>query len=154
MIDVIPDLQTCIIILGFGLGYLIGNAGYNFDGEVKYGFGKEWFDKQNLLVKWFVSFLLDILHHWEYGLLSIIIGYLYLSDNWQMFAWYFGWGFIISDLKDFNNILIRLGLKPKEPEPPVEPEIPQIPPTTNPTTTILPVNINTSTTADGGTVEG
>jgi len=126
LIDVIPDLQTCIIVLGFGLGYLIGNAGYSFDGEVKYGFGKKWFNKQNAFVRYLVGFILDVFHHWQYGLVSIIIGYKYLSGDAQLLAWYFGWGFIVSDMKDFENILIRLGLKekPSIPDPSPSPDTP------------------------------
>jgi hypothetical protein len=116
LVDIIPDLQTCIIILGFGFGYLLGNAFYNFDGEVKYESGKTWYDSLNPAIRYVVSALLDVGHHWEYGLLSIIIGYKYLTGDWQVFAWYFGWGLIVADLKDFENILIRLGLKAKPTE--------------------------------------
>jgi hypothetical protein len=92
----------------------MGNAGYNFDGEVKYESGKAWYDSLHPVEKYIVGFLLDISHHWEYGLLAIIIGYKYLIGDWQTFAWYFGWGLIVDDMKDFNNILIRIGLKPRD----------------------------------------
>jgi hypothetical protein len=101
-------------VLGFGLGFLLGEKGYTFDGEVKYGSGKAWFESLHPVLRYVVSLGMDVLHHWEYGILSIYLGHRFFTGDLQVFSWYFGWGMVVSDFKDYNNILVRLGIKQAE----------------------------------------
>lgn len=110
MIDIIPDLVTAVITLGFSLGFLWGEGGSNFDWEVKYGSGKVWYEGQTLTVKAIIDFLLNVTHHYQYGLIIIILGYLYAAGDILLFMQYFGLGLIISDWKDYKYILKRLGI--------------------------------------------
>lgn len=118
-IDLIPDLATSIIVLGFSLGYLFGEGGSNFDWEVKYGAGKEWYDKQNPVTKLLIDKGLNVTHHFQYGLVAVIIGHVWLTGELKVAAQYFGAGMIVSDWKDFKYILKRLGIGTTY-EPPVE----------------------------------
>jgi len=109
MVDIIPDLVSCVILLAFSIGFLFGEAGANFDQDVKYGVGKEWYESLNIVSRYVLNVFLNVTHHFQYGLVSIIVGYLYFTDLRQIFFWYVGWGLIVADVKDFKNILKRLG---------------------------------------------
>lgn len=110
MIDVIPDLPTALIILGFSVGFLWGEGASNFDWQVKYGAGKDWYDKRSIVSKAIIDFALNVTHHYQYGLAIIILAQLYLTGNRQLLALYFGTGMIVSDWKDYKYILKRLGI--------------------------------------------
>ncbi|MBU3934352.1 hypothetical protein KKC00_00030 [Patescibacteria group bacterium] len=43
-------------------------------------------------------------HHWIYGFVLIIIGYIYQYNSWGILILSFGAGFFISDLRDFLNL--------------------------------------------------
>jgi hypothetical protein len=122
---VIPELITTVIVLGFSMGFLLGEGGSKFDEEIKYGAGKTWYNALPLYGQAIVNYILNVTHHFQYGLVAIIIGHIYLTGMQQQFAWYFGWGMIISDWKDYKNILKRLGFVVTE-EPTTPPMIPSI----------------------------
>ncbi len=114
MVDLIPDVLTTLIILAFSMGFLLGEGGSKFDQTIKYGSCKAIYDSLGPVWRSLVDYTLNVTHHYEFGLLSIYLGWMYLSGHQQVFAWYFGWGMIVSDFKDFENILIRLGLKKRD----------------------------------------
>lgn len=45
-------------------------------------------------------------HHWIYGLLLMIIGFLFFNNNLELWTISFGLGLFISDLKDFWKMKI------------------------------------------------
>jgi len=133
----IPWLSTPMLaeILGFALGFLFGQAFKCFDENVKYGAWRNWFKEQVSVTQTFVSCFLDILHHFEYGIiimllvnisvfvpealpsfLSFLVG---LNMVWKVLLYAFGVGLVASDLQDYQQVLRRLAkvqaaLTPKE----------------------------------------
>ena len=124
-VELIPDLVSCLTILGFSLGFLFGEGGSNFDWEVKYSAGKEWYDKQGLVAQYLINYGLNLTHHFQYGLALIAASYIYTTGNTQLFVQYFGAGLLVSDWKDYKYILKRLGIGTTY-EPPPEPIIPPV----------------------------
>ena len=104
-------------ILGFSIGYLWGNAFSNFDAFLKYGEGNgadPWLPQQNPVTRFIISNILDAMHHFQYGLILML---LVLKHTWftahptiSLILLWMGWGLIVSDWKDYKNILKRLGL--------------------------------------------
>jgi len=45
-------------------------------------------------------------HHWIYGLILMIAGIFFFKDNLGLWAFSFGLGFFVSDLKDFLDFKI------------------------------------------------
>jgi len=113
----IPTPQQALFIVSFSVGVLWGEAGSTFDWEVKYGKTKKWFNSLSLIQKTVVDFILNLTHHYQYGLVLVYLSQKYLSGDPLTFFMWAGWGLIISDWKDYQQILIRLGLEEK---PPVE----------------------------------
>ncbi len=112
------------VTLGFSVGFLWGEAFSGFDGQVKHGDNgyEDWPSWQKFLV----GALLDANHHFQYGLAVMLIAmrhpHIWIFD----FAWldvhptislmllWLGWGLVVSDWKDYQNVLKRLTAKKKE----------------------------------------
>jgi len=111
VINVGLTLEQAAVLLGFSIGYLWGEAFSRTDQAIKYK--SEWFRRQSALKQWLVSSLLDAMHHFQYGLALILV--VLILDNTlpvvaQLLLAYAGWGLIISDWRDYENVFKRLGL--------------------------------------------
>jgi len=116
VINVGLTLEQAAVLLGFSIGYLWGEAFSRTDQAIKYK--SEWFRRQSAIIRWLVSSLLDAMHHFQYGL-ALILAVLVLGDTLpivaQLLLAYAGWGLVVSDWRDFENVFRRLGLiKAKE----------------------------------------
>jgi hypothetical protein len=101
--------QTIAAILGFSFGYLYGEAFSKFDEAVKYE--NIWYENLNPLLKWFIASLLDANHHFQYGLVLMLLTYFYsLPPLWLLILWWAGAGLVVSDWKDYQYVLKRMGL--------------------------------------------
>ena len=116
-IPVIPDPQQALFVLALSIGFLWGEAGSKFDYEIKYGTTKEWFNSLPIVQKTLVDFILNITHHFQYGLALIYLSQKFLTGDPLTFIMWSGWGLVISDWKDYQQILVRLGLKTPTPPP-------------------------------------
>jgi len=133
----IPWLSAPLLaeILGFAAGFLFGQAFKGFDENMKYGAWSTWYKQQGSATQTFVSCLLDILHHFEYGIIIMLLvnisvfipdalpsflGLLIeLNVIWKVLVYAFGVGIVASDLQDYQQVLSRLAkvqaaLIPKE----------------------------------------
>jgi len=105
----LEDPKTIAMILGFSFGYLYGEAFSKFDKTVKYDV--TWFQNLNPVLKWFIASFLDANHHFQYGLILMLVTSLYsLPAFWPVILWWAGAGLLVSDWKDYQNVLSRLGL--------------------------------------------
>jgi len=43
-------------------------------------------------------------HHWIYGFLLMVVGYIYFNDSLGLWIFSFGVGLFVSDLKDFLDL--------------------------------------------------
>jgi len=106
------------VTLGFSIGFLWGEAFSGFDGEVTHG--DNGFDTWPRWKKFIVGALLDANHHFQYGLVIMLIAML-RPDIWIFkFSWlnvhptinlillWLGWGMVVSDWKDYKNVLKRM----------------------------------------------
>lgn len=95
------DVELLSVILGFSTGVAFGNAGKNFDNEVQ---NTQWFKNRNRLVKWFLKFLMDVTHHFQYGLILMLYAMVYIDMElhpvrfWLVYS--FGFGLVVTDIKD------------------------------------------------------
>lgn len=111
MVSVGLTPEQVAVILGFSLGYLWGEAFSRMDQAVKYE--SEWFKRLSRFRQWLVSSLLDAMHHFQYGLALILAVQVFgeaLPAVFQLLLAYTGWGLVVSDWRDFRNVLRRLGL--------------------------------------------
>jgi hypothetical protein len=109
MLSAFDDPQTIVAILGFSFGFLYGEAFSKFDETMKYG--STWYETLNPILKWFLASLLDANHHFQYGLVLMLVTYLYsLPLLWPIILWWAGAGLVVSDLKDYQYVLERIGL--------------------------------------------
>jgi len=119
------DVQTLAKILGFSIGFLWGEAFSRWDYAIKYK--SAWYKTLNPFWRWFVASLLDTQHHFQYGL-ALIIFVLKLKTIIALFPWWswasvltyttptliliwMGAGLVASDLKDYEYVLKRMGLR-------------------------------------------
>lgn len=115
LIEFTLTVYQVTIVLGFSLGFLLGESFSDFDKQIKHGGQKgepsDWYKKLTPFQQWLVSSLLDLLHHYQYGLAIILISETWMTPGtWQLIIKYIGIGLVISDGKDFKNILKRMGL--------------------------------------------
>jgi hypothetical protein len=109
MLSAFDDPQIIAAVLGFSFGYLYGESFSNFDESVKYG--NTWYPSLNPVLKWFIASLLDVNHHFQYGLVLMLITYLHtLPPLWPIILWWAGAGLVVSDWKDYQFVLERMGL--------------------------------------------
>jgi hypothetical protein len=112
------NIDASVKLLAALTAFSWGESFYNFDGDIQ---ESDWFKSLNPLSKIVVRKFMDINHHWQYGLILNIIGLLYFDGLKLVALQYAAVGFIIADLKDFENVLKRFGLVfgGKPPTPPV-----------------------------------
>ncbi len=93
---------------GFSIGFLWGEAFSNVDGKIKHE--SDWFKSLSPVWQWFVESLLDATHHFQYGLGVILYTMLMFPEGsvWYMVLYTLGWGLVVSDWKDYKNVLKRL----------------------------------------------
>ena len=109
MLASFEDPQTIAAVLGFSFGFLYGESFSKFDQAVKYE--NSWYENLNPLLKWFIASLLDANHHFQCGLVLMLLIYLYtLPPLWSMILWWAGAGLVVSDWKDYQYVLKRMGL--------------------------------------------
>lgn len=116
--------ELIAVILGFSIGYLWGEAFSGFDGQVKYGTGSAW-DGEESWRRFLIGAFLDANHHFQYGLVLMLMvmrpSKLWIFDwTWlkvhptlSLILLFVGWGLVVSDGKDYKNILKRLGISIK-----------------------------------------
>jgi len=107
--DLFVDPDTLARILGFSAGFLYGESFSELDFKVKYV--SQWFKNRGAFTQWFVASLLDTQHHFQYGLLFMLLAQtLGLSPIIPILVYFAGLGLVVSDLKDYEYVLARLGL--------------------------------------------
>jgi len=89
-------LEFWVVLLGFGFGYWISRSFKHFDRELQ---KTRWFKRRSDFAKWFLKQLLNCFHHFQIGILLIILSF-YLPDLWKLFFFNFGLALILDDLKD------------------------------------------------------
>ena len=112
IIDFSLTAEQLVMYLGLSIGYLWGEAFSGFDGQVKYEF--DWFKKFDRFTQWIITSILDVTHHFQWGLILILLVTL---NDWfalhptigAILRWV-GWGLIVSDWKDYKNVLKRFGI--------------------------------------------
>ncbi len=96
-------------ILGFSIGLLWGEAFSRFDQNIKYV--SSWYKKLAPFTQWFVSSVFDATHHFQYGLAIILFTQVVvLPELANVILSWLGWGLVVSDWKDYKNVLKRLSL--------------------------------------------
>ena len=95
----LPDfpVEFIVTVLGFGIGFYLGNSGKNFDHEVQQ---TEWFGRLGRFRKWLVKQALNTTHHFQYGLLLMYIAKTKLTGDLQTFVYSLGFGMLVTDIKD------------------------------------------------------
>jgi len=98
----VPLLETELlaVVLGFGTGVALGNGGKDFDRMVQ---ETEWFKKLSKFKKWLVKMLLDLTHHFQYGLILMLYARIYLESTHPTLFWIvysLGFGLVVTDIKD------------------------------------------------------
>jgi len=109
MNGVIPwlNLNFLVEILAFSIGFLWGESFSKFDQYVKYGNGNGWFSKLSRRKQWLVERILDANHHFQYGLVLMILAYFVTEPLLALFTYAMGFGLLVSDLKDYKYVLKR-----------------------------------------------
>lgn len=99
-------------VLGFSIGYLWGETFSDADWAIK---NTESFKKLSSFRKWLVSHILDVTHHFQYGLVLYLVAIkstgLAQYPLIQLIIIWLAWGLIVSDWKDYQYVLKRMGLK-------------------------------------------
>jgi len=108
-LDLFIDPETLARILGFSIGFLYGESFSELDFKVKYL--SQWYKNRSILTQWFIASLLDSQHHFQWGLLLMLLAQtLGLSPPMLVLIYFIGLGLVISDLKDYEYVVARLGL--------------------------------------------
>jgi len=101
------DAALLAEILGFSVGYLWGEAFSKTDWAVQQtakfkALGPGW--------KWLVENILNMTHHFQYGLGAMLLALKFLLPGTLSFTLLYvgGAGMVLSDIKDLQNILRRL----------------------------------------------
>lgn len=107
--------------LGFSIGFLWGEAFSGFDAAVKHG--NNGYEEWPHWKKFLVGALLDANHHFQYGLVVMLIAMIRPNIWWRFnFTWlnthptitlillWLGWGLVMSDWKDYQNVLKRMNI--------------------------------------------
>lgn len=111
VLEINLTVDQIVTILGFSIGFLYGETFSNIDFEIKYN--SKAFEGWK---KWLILRFLDANHHFQIGLFLMLVSqrwdFLYTIPLAQLFFLWMGWGLVISDWKDYKNILKRMGLIP------------------------------------------
>jgi hypothetical protein len=108
---IISNPTQILVWLALTSGFLFGEAGSKLDFLVLSTGG---FQKLGVLDRFAVKFMLDLLHHFQYGLGLMWLSYQ-VPEPFSTFLFNFGFGMFASDLRDFQNLrrrfMIMLGAK-------------------------------------------
>lgn len=105
----LEDPTTIASILGFSIGFLYGESFSRFDQIVRYG--TEWFLERSPFVQWLIASMLDVNHHFQYGLaLMLLAKVATFPILLGTMLWWAGSGLVVSDWKDYEYVLKRMGL--------------------------------------------
>ena len=118
LLEIALTAYQVAVTLGFSVGFLWGEAFSGFDAQVKYGDNgyEEWPSWKRFLV----GALLDANHHFQYGLAIMLIAMrrpvIWVFDfSWlnahptiTLILLWLGWGLVVSDWKDYQNVLRRM----------------------------------------------
>jgi len=108
--DLYMDPETLAQILGFSIGVLYGESFSELDFKVKYV--SQWFKNRSLFWQWIIASILDTQHHFQYGLaLMLTVQLVTLHPILALMLYYMGLGLVVSDLKDYEYVIARLGLR-------------------------------------------
>lgn len=99
----VPDLpvELLAVILGFSTGVCMGNAGKNFDNLVQ---NTQWFKNRSAVSKFLIKFILNVTHHFQYGLILMLYAKCKIDPNvhpviyWTIYS--LGFGLVVTDIKD------------------------------------------------------
>lgn len=111
MVQIALTLVEAVVLLGFSIGLLWGESFSGFDGKIKYE--TEWFKGLDDFGQWLVGSILDSTHHFQYGLSLYVFSYIYdpiappMHPLRSLFVQCLAWGLIVSDWKDYKNVLKR-----------------------------------------------
>ncbi len=115
----IPDISLVLnavqiaILLGFGSGLFAGEAFAKFDGSIKYSDDNGWFKNLSKLEQALASMAMDSMHHFQIGLFMMLIckvnPWFIAHTTTGILVYYYGLGLVVSDWKDFEHVLERLG---------------------------------------------
>ena len=120
VLEITLTVYQLAVTLGFSVGFLWGVAFKDFDGQVKHGGGD--YEAWSSWKKFLVGAVLDANHHFQYGLVIMLIAMQRPRVWFINFAWlnnhptltlillWLGWGLVVSDWKDYQNVLKRLGV--------------------------------------------
>jgi hypothetical protein len=103
----VNDLST---MLGFATGLTVGRAFKRWDYMIQQ---TEYFRKSGPFKQWLIKSVMDCLHHWQIGLVMMILSVTYLQGAVETVGYTLGWGLFISDLADYKNILKRYNITEK-----------------------------------------
>lgn len=108
--EITLTLTEALVYLAFSIGFLWGEAFSGFDGEITHG--DNGFDAWPRWQRFLVTGFLNANHHFQLGLMAIIYANIYLIHRplWMLFLKWIGWGLIVSDWKDYKNVLKRFGV--------------------------------------------
>ncbi len=108
--EILITATEALVDLAFSIGLLWGEAFSAFDGAIKYE--SDWYKQFDSVGQVVINGILDATHHFQYGLALIAVADLYFMSRplWALFMKWVGWGLIISDWKDYENVLKRFGV--------------------------------------------
>ncbi len=107
--DLFIDPETLAKVLGFSIGFLYGESFSELDFKVKYL--SQWYKNRSNFTQWFIASLLDSQHHFQWGLaLMLLAQTVGFSPLMLMLVYFAGLGLVVSDLKDYEYVVARLGL--------------------------------------------
>ena len=98
------SLETLMTVLCVATGFLVGENFARFDYEIQ---RTRWFKSLSPFKKWFVKSVLDACHHFQYGLLLMVLSY-YVAPYPNMMLYCLGLGIVLSDLRDLEQVIRRL----------------------------------------------
>jgi hypothetical protein len=111
IIDFSLTAEQLVMYLGLSIGYLWGEAFSKFDYNITYE--SEWYKKLGKFQQWIIKSLLDTTHHFQMGLILILLitkGWFGLHPALGSILNWVGWGLVVSDWKEYKNVLRRFGI--------------------------------------------
>lgn len=99
-------LETLVTTVMPLVGFLLGETFSDWDKTVQ---EPDSFKGLSPFSKYVVRKLMDLFHHWQTGALIMIFSYpqagLFSVFNWV--SWLLGFGLLVSDIRDFENLKRR-----------------------------------------------
>jgi len=90
--------EFALEVLGFSLGLLFGNAFKDVDHQVQQ---TPWFKSLTPFQQWILQRILDAMHHFQYGLVLIVLAECFLQGSLLYILVYaMGVGLVVDDLPD------------------------------------------------------